>query len=150
MGIVTNFKLVTTYSSQLSETFQPNMSFQSVLHVVNMQLNFLAKFGIRVIHFDPKGYQFYPACPTFWSRTKIGLAITTIIIHVLTGCHTIFLRNDDRKIFVELFTTAFAPGLVISSSILCYPKTFVYLMNTMLHFEDKCFQKMGKFGKLIA
>ncbi|OXA48922.1 hypothetical protein Fcan01_16166 [Folsomia candida] len=119
------------------------MAFHSVLPIVNLQVKFLSKFGVQLIHFNPKKNQFASTSSTFRNQIKKWIVPITVWIIFLNGCHAIFFREDVSKKFVELFTLAAATGNVAVWKVLGHPDPFVSCMNMMLDFEKNGTHRLG-------
>lgn len=121
------------------------MSFHSVVPVMNLQVKLLSKFGIQLIHFNPKRKEFTLTYSTFRNRIKIWIVLISVAVLFFNGCYAIFFREDVPKMFVEVFTIATAPALLVTWKVLLYPDPFVSCVNMMLHFEKNEFRQLGKW-----
>ncbi|OXA46157.1 hypothetical protein Fcan01_19062 [Folsomia candida] len=115
------------------------MMFSSVVPLVQLQLKYLSNLGLQLIKWNAKRHQFFS---TGSNQRNIRLVLGTLFVIVLNGFYTIFLQRHHARSLVQLFTAAFATALAITSTILCKPDPFVYLMNMTIQFEAKCFPKL--------
>lgn len=118
--------------------------FSSVVPLVQLQLKYLSNLGLQLIKWNAKRHQFFS---TGSNQRNIRLVLGTLFVIVLNGFYTIFLQRHHARSLVQLFTAAFATALAITSTILCKPDPFVYLMNMTIQFEAKCFPKLGKSSR---